>query len=92
MKSKNKRCPVTARATEQELEIIAKNAKQNNQSISRYIIESALSENDISLTQKRSIYYAALKMRDVVLYHSKNPNLCKVVREECETIWRSLKL
>lgn len=92
MKSKNKLCPVTARATKQELEIIAKNAKQNHQSISRYVVERAISTEGISLTQKREIYLSLLKVRDAVLYQSENPELNKLVREECEAIWKSLKL
>lgn len=91
MKQKLRTQIITARATDEEYEIIQQRAKEQNIPVSRYLVEAAIKVEGMTLSMRRSIYRELEIIKDAVR-HEKNHSVCvEIVERECDYLWRSLK-
>ena len=91
MKQKLRKQIITARATDEEYEIIQQRAKEQNIPVSRYLVEAAIKVEGMPLSMRRSIYRELEIIKDVVR-HEKNHSVCvEIVERGCDYLWRSLK-
>lgn len=91
MKQNTRKHTITARVTDEEIEVIKKRAKEKNISVSRYLVEAAIKVEGMTLSMRRSIYRELEIIKDAVR-HEKNHSVCvEIVERECDYLWRSLK-
>ena len=78
---------ISFRVSEKEYEQISQRANESNQSVSKYVLNSALAGNGITLQQKQEIYKNLCLIKDHTLFNSDLKKIPKV----CDEIWQLLK-
>ena len=89
MKSTLKTEPMTFRVTKEDRERLTQMAKEKNQSISQLVTDRVFSQDGLTKTQQRSVYHSLLKIRDAVSVQDE-PELARIVGEECDSVWQCL--
>lgn len=77
---------ITFRVSEKEYQLINQRASESNLSVSKYLLNSAIADNGITLRQKQEIFKSLCIISDAVQNQS---NLNKIP-EECASIWQLL--
>lgn len=77
---------ITFRVNEKEYKLINQRANESNLSVSKYVLNSALADNGITLRQKQEIFKSLCIINDAV----QNQNNIYKIPEECEKVWQLL--
>lgn len=78
---------ITFRVTEKDYKLISQRASESNLSVSKYVLNSALADNGITLRQKQEVYKNLCLVRDYTQYKSDIEKIPGV----CDEIWQLLK-
>ena len=77
---------ISFRVSEKEYEQISQRANESNLSVSKYVLNSALADNEITVRQKQEVFKSLCVINDAV----QNQNNLNKIPEGCERIWQSL--
>lgn len=90
MKRNLKQHTITARVTDEELDVIKKRATEQNLSMSRYLVEAAVRSDGLLMSRKRSVYRSLEIIKDSARYQKDHNTRIEVIERECDFIWQSL--
>ena len=90
MKQNIKKHTITARVTDEELEVIKERAKEKNISISRYMVEAALSPHNLTISAKREIYREIEIIKDAARYQENQNIRTEIIERGCNAVWLCL--
>ena len=90
MKQNTRKHTITARVTDEEIEVIKKRAKEKNISVSRYVVESAIAPHNLTVSTKREIYRELEIIKDVARYQENQNIRTEIIERGCKAIWQCL--
>ena len=90
MKQNTKKHTITARVTDEEIEVIKKRAKEKNISVSRYVVESAIAPHNLTVSAKREIYRELEIIKDATRYQENQNIRTEIIERGCNAIWQCL--
>lgn len=79
---------ISLRVSQAEYAAIKEKADKDNVSISRYLVDRAFAEDNLSTHTKQKIYYSLYRIKE---YAKENNTLNQMLTKECDTIWLLLK-
>lgn len=90
MKQNTRKHTITARVTDEEIEVIKKRAKEKNISVSRYMVEAAVAPHNLTISTKREIYRELEIIKDVARYQENQNIRTEIIERGCKAIWQCL--
>lgn len=90
MKQNIKKHTITARVTDEELEVIKERAKEKNISISRYMVEAATAPHNLTISAKREIYREIEIIKDAARYQENQNIRTEIIERGCNAVWLCL--
>ena len=77
---------ISFRVSEKEYQLINQRANESNMSVSKYVLNSALDDNGITLRQKQEVFKSLCIINDAV----QNQTNINIIPEESDRIWQLL--
>lgn len=77
---------ISFRVSEKEYQLINQRANESNMSVSKYVLNSALADNGITLRQKQEVFKSLCIINDAV----QNQTNINIIPEESDRIWQLL--
>ena len=77
---------ISFRVSEKEYQLINQRANESNMSVSKYVLNSALADNGITLRQKQEVFKSLCVINDAV----QNQTNINIIPEESDRIWQLL--
>ena len=77
---------ISFRVSEKEYQLINQRANESNMSVSKYVLNSALADNGITVRQKQEVFKSLCIINDAV----QNSTNINKIPGECEKVWQLL--